>query len=683
MTSVGGVAPRSGVALARPLVAWSILVPLAIVPALLLARLLPAEGAGLWLRLALATGCLLLPGYLVARALSLRGISAALPLSLGGVFVAMSAVFLTQGSIELALWVYGGIGLLALPFALRGTAVEPRWQTLLLAAGGVAFGIALWQVAPTLGGDALFHLARARKLDAFDGLTLDAVNEFADGGLHPGYAFPLWHGFLALIAHVAGVDPALVVRHEASILAPIAVLVAYEAGHALFRSRAAAAAVVAAQVGLIALAPGSGGAYNALALPATASRQLLVPAALALFFAYVHERAWRFLPALAAAALGIALVHPTYAVFLCVPLAGYLLARGLMARGEVVPAAVGLAALVLPTAAVSAALLPVIEKTASHKPDGFEVERAILQYPGQLDVFSEASYRLAPEVFGRGGAIAVAALALVPLAALAPLRRWSAFVLGGSLAVLAVTLTSALFPAFADLVSISQARRAAGFLPFAFAFAGGLLVLASIFRLALLPIALAAGVGLQVAFPGDFGYRLQDGGPAVVTWLAVLGGAVAFSVAAVVRWPGLRERGPRLAALAAALFVLPIGVDSALDWEARPRDRSHELTPGLLQALRDATRDGDIVFSDTETSYRIAAYLPVYVASAPPAHVADTDDNRPYDRRRDAGLFLKSGDLAIPRRYGADWIVVDSRRFRTRVARLPVYQDERYTLYRV
>ena len=28
------------------------------------------------------------------------------------------------------------------------------------------------------------------------------VNEFADGGLHPGYAFPLWHGFLALVAQV-------------------------------------------------------------------------------------------------------------------------------------------------------------------------------------------------------------------------------------------------------------------------------------------------------------------------------------------------------------------------------------------------------------------------------------------------------------------------------------------------
>ena len=399
-----------------------------------------------------------------------------------------------------------------------GGPLQPRAGTLLLLAGGVVLGVALWRVAPVLSGDALFHLARVRKLDAFDGLSLRAVDEFADGGLHPGYAFPLWHGFLALIARLAGVDPALVVLHEASVLAPLALLVAYEAGHAVFRSRAAGVAVAVAQVGLIALAPGSGGAYNALALPATASRQLLVPAVIALFFAYVRDRSRTILPALAAAGLALALVHPTYAVFLAVPLAGYLVARAIMARGELVPAAVAFGAFAAPMVAVSCALLPIVQKTVSHQPGEDALRAAFAKYPDQLDVISEASYRLAPEVFGRSGAIAIAALIMVPLAALVPLRRWSAFVLGGSLAVLAVTLTSALFPTFADLVSISQARRAAGFLPFAFAFAGGLIVLTSLLRWLVLPVALGAGIVLQLAFPGDFGYRLEGGGPAYVTW---------------------------------------------------------------------------------------------------------------------------------------------------------------------
>ena len=48
-----------------------------------------------------------------ARALSLRGASAILPLSLAGLFLAMSVMFIVGGSLEVALWVYAGIGLVA------------------------------------------------------------------------------------------------------------------------------------------------------------------------------------------------------------------------------------------------------------------------------------------------------------------------------------------------------------------------------------------------------------------------------------------------------------------------------------------------------------------------------------------------------------------------------------------
>ncbi len=73
--------------------------------------------------------------------------------------------------------------------------------------GGIALGMALWHVAGVVGGDGLFHLARVRKLVELGDLHLRTVGEFADGGLHPGYAFPLWHGFLALVAEVSGLDP--------------------------------------------------------------------------------------------------------------------------------------------------------------------------------------------------------------------------------------------------------------------------------------------------------------------------------------------------------------------------------------------------------------------------------------------------------------------------------------------
>ena len=234
------------------------------------------------LRLALATGVLLLPGAVVARALGLRGAAVTLAWSLALLFGAMIVTFGVEGSLTLTLVLLLAAGVVALPFTRRSPRPERlpgRWWVL---GAGAVLGLLLWTVAGEIGGDGIFHLARVRKLDAFGSLSLGSVEEFADGGPHPGYAFPLWHGFLALVARVAFVDPADVVLHEASVLVPLALLVSYEAGYALFRRVGPAVAVVCAQVALTALAPGHGGAYTALGLPATASRQLLVPAALAL-----------------------------------------------------------------------------------------------------------------------------------------------------------------------------------------------------------------------------------------------------------------------------------------------------------------------------------------------------------------------------------------------------------------
>ena len=66
-----------------------------------------------------------------------------------------------------------------------------------------------------------------------------------------------------------------------------------------------------------------------------------------------------------------------------------------------------------------------------------------------------------------------------------------------------------LFPRFSDLVSLSQSRRAAGFVPFAFALVGGAAVLARVLGALVLPVALAAGIVLQLASPGDFGTKLD------------------------------------------------------------------------------------------------------------------------------------------------------------------------------
>jgi hypothetical protein len=650
--------------------------------ALALTRVFPETGAGLYLRLAAATLCLLVPGALVARALGQQSVSATLAWSLAGLVGASAMMFAVEGPLWWALVLYAGLGAIALPFAVMRPLRRPSPFAIGVGVAGVGFGIALWAIAGQLDGDALFHLARVRKLEAFNNLSLDTVDEFVDGGLHPGYAFPLWHVFMGLVAKLGGVDPGAAFLHEPSVLVPMAFVVAYEAGVAIFRTAWAGVAAMLAAVALTGLAPGRAGAYPVLSLPATSSRHLLVPATVATFFVFVRKPGWAAGLTAAAASLALAFVHPTYVIFVAVPLVGYALARLVLARAEFGRGIAGLAFVLLPAAAVLAWLAPIVSDTASHNPSAAERARGLAHYPGQVDVFSTDRFRLAPEMLGRPGAVAIAALVAVPLAALASRRRWSAYVLGGSVALLAILLLPQLFTPFSDAVSLSQARRAAGFVPLAAAFAGGAAVLARLASWWALPAALAAGIVLELVYPGEFTYDLREGGPPIAAWIALAGGAIGLIIAAVLARRGtLDDRGPLSAAIAAA-FVLPVAVFGFAHWSEAPYEAS-PLTKGLVRQL-DALPTGAVVFSDDSTSYWVVSVAPVYIASARPGHVADTKKNRPYKRRDDANLFGRTGDLSIPERYRADYVLVRRDRWRRLDLPLrPIYRDGRYVLYRL
>ena len=647
-------------------------------PLLGVARLFPAEGFGLWLRLIAATLVLLLPGSLVARALRLRGASAAVAFGLGALGPALLLVFLVHSSIWLALVVLAVIAVVALPFALRVISGPPPRDTIAVALVGLGLGALLWHVAGDVTGDALFHLGRVRKLVDFGDLHVRSVDEFRDGGLHPGYAFPLWHAFLALVSKLAGVDPTQVIRHEPSAIAPIAFAVVYESGVALFRSTWLGIGVLAATVTAAAFAPGHGGSYTLLAQPGTVDRYVLVPAALTLFFLFLRHPGWQLALGLSAIGVEVFLVHASTAVFLGILLVGFALARVLLARTDLRSSAAALAALFVPVGAAILWLLPIIRETASHSPSADELRRSLAKYAAEVHVDSLHRYALRPEVVSRGGAVAVGALVLVPLAAFASRQRWAAFVIGGTLAILGIELLVWVFPHFSDAVSLSQARRAAGFVPFAFALTGAAAVLTRLIGFFVLPLALGAGIALQLAFPGDFGPGLEKGGPAIATWIAAIGGLVALGV-------GLRL-GRRLdargwvAGAAVVLFCVPIAVHGLRNWSPARSD-PHALSPGVLAAILDHVPKRAIVFSDLETSYRISAFAPVYVAAAPPAHVADTLGNRPYSRRLSVIRFFASGDPAILDRYHADWLVVDRSRFDVKSPWPLVYEDARYALY--
>ena len=286
------------------------------------------------------------------------------------------------------------------------------------------------------------------------------------------------------------------------------------------------------------------------------------------------------------ASLVLAVVHPTYAIFLWIPFAGFLAVRWAWRCEKVGSGSLTLAALVVPAGLFLAWLLPVVRKTASVSPDAHERARGFEHYAGQLNGSAD-QFWVAPQVFGRSGAIAVAALLLIPFAVFASRRRWAAYVVGGSLAVFAITLVPWLFTPFSDVVSLSQSRRLAGFIPFSFALAGGMGVLAALIGRFVVPLALVAGIVLQWQYPGDFGYALHDGGPAWATWIAVVGALVAL-VVGLWRLRSLETT----AALASALVLLPTFVYGLSHWSPSPARTARPLTAGPGREAPDRRAGG-------------------------------------------------------------------------------------------
>ncbi|MBD0290237.1 MAG: hypothetical protein ICV74_03185 [Thermoleophilia bacterium] len=682
--------------------------------ALVVARLLPDDGAGLALRLAAASLCVLvLPGALVLRLLGwprdpALALTASLALSLGLVFVAYAVTFALDRTLGVAVGVLAAAALVALflPFRARAepsrAGRDERLAFFAVALAGVAFGALLWWATDAIKtGDALFHLARARKLAEAHVLTsVGVANEYKDGGLHPGYAFPLWHGVMALIARLAGVDVALVFLHVASVLSPLAFVVAYAAGAAIFRSWAGGVALAAAQVAQLAFSRGAVGSFGGLALPASATRVLLVPAVLALVFAYLREPRRPLLLALACAALAVAAVHPTYLVFLAIALAAFAVVSIAAARERVAVArslAAPAAALLLPAVLFFLWLLPVVTSTASHTPSKREEARALAHYGNQLE-HVEGGYRAAPEAVTRGGPVVVAGLAVVPLLALAATTPWGAYAAGATLALLAILLVPDMFMPFSDLVSISQSRRLAQFLPIPVAVAGAALVLghAGLGRRAHVAGAagaLAAGVALARLYPAETSHVVERGGPVWPLWVAVAGGSIGLALAVLRRRPILLPvRACAWGAAAALAFVTPIVVAGIVDLQRVGGRDEYALSPGLTRALRRLPQES-VVFAPVDTSYRVAAFAPVYVAATPPPNAADTAANRPYERQRDVLRFFAGGSRPgtaarrkLLRRNHADYLLVDKRRSYPRAvtrALVPVYADGRYALFRI
>jgi hypothetical protein len=668
-----------------------------------ISRAVPATGFGLWLRLAAATLVLLLPGAWLARCLGQRALAATLAWSAALVGCALALTFAIGGSIDVALAFTLAAGAVALGALVAGSHVRGpvlpgrgRFGRIFFAVAGLVFGGAMWGIHGVLAGDSFFHLGRIRKLDDLGSLSLHNVGEFLHGGLHPGYAFPLWHGWMAFVARLADVDPTSVATHESSLLVPVTLVLFFELGLAVFGSTGAAVAVVLAQLALKGLAAGHAGDYALLWQPGTAATQLFAPAAVALFFWFLRRPSWPLALTLAADSAALALVHPTYALFLAIPLVAFVVVRALFTRGtELRPGVAALASFVIPTGLAFAWLRPVVDQTLSLTPGPHALAESLQIYRPDLVIHSLKSYALAPGRVDRAGSVAVAAVVLAPLALFARRSRWSALVIGGTVAILALELWPFVFPHFADAVSLSQARRAAIFVPFAIAFAGAAVVIAALSRFLALALALGGGLWLELAFAGDFGRRITATQPAVAVWIGFYGAAAALVIGAVAVWlrrDPIPSAGPSrgvTVGLAALLFVLPTMVHGFSAWTPSKTIDRKALTPGLIGFLQNDAAPDSVVFADLETSYRATAFAPVYVVAVPPSHTANTKPNRIFVRKRAVLRFFAQPSFAIPERWHADWLVLRKDDEHAAVQAIegqgasPVYADSGFVVFKV
>ena len=701
----------------------------AVLVVLLLGRGLPASEPWLLLRVSAAVlAVLVLPGALVVRLLHERlpaglRLGAALAWSLLVVFVAQAVAFVVEGSlvttalvaavltgalVVLVAWRRGvGVPRRVVPGSRDGVAGGVRrtadWPLAVTVAVGLVMGAAVAWARVPIGGDALEHLARTRKLAELSSFDRVGVTElFADAALHPGYAFPLWHAAMALVARLAGVDSAVVIQLAPAALTPLALLVVHGLGRVVLRSRAAGTCTAVGQATLFGAAAGGIGTFAILSGPATASLLVLAPLVTGLVLAHADSGRRRSLSTVAAASFALTVIHPSYTLYVLMVLLAYAVARTLLDAGsgpEVKRVLVGSAAVLVAAAVYGAWLAPEVARQPSVAPGQAEVARALQVYGQQVHGTPE-SFALVPEAVSRLGPAAVLGLLGVPLALLAPRRRWGAFVLSGAATVLLVVLVPALFTLFSDAVSVSQARRLVNFLPFAVAFAG-MAVLGA--RLGVLAVGVALGIGLLVErrYPGDFTYSMSaGGGPAWPVWVAL----AAVVVAAVAlpwarrrgagrRGGGDDDRGPArwpgagvLAVAVAAALALPTFVAGLGDVQRDDRPRS-PFSRALLQELRRGVPEGSVVFADDSLAYRVVAYAPVYVNTAEGGHVWD----RREERHRDAVRFFTPGTspderLRLLEKYDADYVLARVRQVeRNRLDRIlaPVLLDGGYVLFEV
>lgn len=659
-----------------------------------LVALLPTTMPWWPLKLAVATyTVLLVPGATILRVLGwprspAAAVAGAAAWSIAALTPGLVLVFVLDSRLDLVLlWLLAVTAVALVAGRGRPVAMDTRATTsvLVFLVAMIAFAVLVALARHSNAGDAMEHAARVRKLTELVPLrSLAEVNLLPpDTGLHPGYAFPLWHAVIGLIVRISGVDEAVAFRSLSPLLIPVIAAAVYRAGRSVFGCRAAGAATWLAYLALFAFPYTGVGYFNKLAYPGTLCVLLLWPLIIDRTFVYLRSGDREPLWTVTAASFVVALVHASYNPLMLLVVGAFAVVRVAMVRDrtELPRLFTALAALALPFLLLLIWLYPIARSGAASPlaKDLSSYETLLVERNGLIAL--KAGW------VTRGGAAAIAALLLAPIAAAATRTRAAAFVAGGTVLVILLLVVPQLFTPFSDVVSVSQGRRLLNYLPWGFALVGGALVLAR-FRHVAVAGALLAGVALQLLYPGDFDYRLSVPGPGWVAWFAAGGVVVVVAAGMAGRLRTTYREAWALPIVAA--FALPVaigGIPSAFP----AKGDITALPEPVVAAVRQHVGRDDVLMAPLRTAYNLSGHAPVYIVAATRGHSADTLINRHGERRTDVERFFKDSTSAsdgreILRRWDVSWVLVHKHHPRPDAvleAENRVFAGAKYALYAV
>jgi hypothetical protein len=529
------------------------------------------------------------------------------------------------------------------------------------------------------------------KIELLPRPTFSTTQTFIHGSAHPGYLIPVSHFAAAIIAEAAGTDANRVYWVLPTLVVPLMALTMAGLGRALLGTRVAGVLVAAAWVFaqlLIVTHPPFWIAGVAM-WPGEICLYVVLPLLSAVWLNAVAPETEVFARRISLVLLGVftllvLALHASYAVWIAIPIGGYLLGWllfGERPRANVTryhaPAALAVAA---PAGVGLWLLMGAAKRIGSNGDRGGASAADDFRFFHHVLVGHLHSYRLRSDYLVAYGGFPLLGLLGIVLMLRHPRRRVTWYVSVPAVLVLVVSQVPQLFTTFARVALISQAIRLGTVLQTEVGLAALVLAIGGLAgagwasratpsgrtRLTIAAVATAGGAFIVHAWGPlvwRFAHETMPGWPVVMLTVVGVGAVAALSIArAAGRAPGWMNLGSRDAAAAltrsgalsagVALVVIasPLAVRGAIQLahaaEHRPAgiasvDRLASLDPAVQRVLR-AQKPGQVVLALPNDSFAVQGVAALYTTSYPKVNTANTRRNDRDQRIADTNQFFRT-----------------------------------------